>query len=233
MKAYKLIYNEFTIPYEVQRKNVKNINIRIKPNGIVYVSAHKNVSQSYIESVLKNKADWIIQSILQFQEKDNLKPKSNGFITGDQLYYLGQLYPIKVIECLQEEIVLHKNILQFHVKDEMNTMKKQNLYQTWLREQATVIFQELLNQEWIKVNPYITKLPILKIRKMKSRWGTCFTTKNTIQLNLELIKKPLEAIEYVILHELAHFVHPNHSKDFYAFVQNYMPDWKQRRALLK
>jgi len=71
------------------------------------------------------------------------------------------------------------------------------------------------------------------IRKMKTRWGSCNYHKKSINLNLELIKKPLECVEYVIFHELTHLIYPNHSKDFYNYLLTYMSDWKRRKERLE
>jgi len=91
--------------------------------------------------------------------------------------------------------------------------------------EAKVLFHKLIR----KYHPYVNK-PINKVRikKMDSRWGSCNSQKGYINLNLYLIRKDIRFIEYVILHELAHLIHPNHSKDFYRFIENIMPDFKER-----
>ena len=91
--------------------------------------------------------------------------------------------------------------------------------------EAKVVFNKIIR----KYHPYINK-PINKIRikKMNTRWGSCNYKKGYINLNLYLIKKDIKFIEYVILHELTHLIYPNHSKDFYNFIKNIMPDYKDR-----
>ena len=85
---------------------------------------------------------------------------------------------------------------------------------------------------YLLVKPYGVKYPMVKIRTMKSKWGSCQPQQGKITLNGSMIASPKEAIEYVVLHELAHFVHPNHSKKFYEFVETLMPDWKTRKEKL-
>ena len=82
-------------------------------------------------------------------------------------------------------------------------------------------------------NNYEIPYPVIQVRKMKSKWGTCYTTKEKIILNRALLSAPLKAIEYVVVHELAHFVHANHSPAFYKVIEEIMPDWKERRGMLK
>lgn len=79
---------------------------------------------------------------------------------------------------------------------------------------------------------YRIKVPEIEIRKMKSRWGSCFWTKNKIVLNLSLIKVPILCTEYVVVHELSHFKFQNHSKNFYNFISLFIPDWNERRRIL-
>ena len=85
---------------------------------------------------------------------------------------------------------------------------------------------------YTKFKPHGVRYPLITIRCMKSRWGSCQPQTGKITLNGNMIAAPREAIEYVILHEFAHFIHPNHSKEFYVLVESMMPDWKQRREML-
>ena len=87
-----------------------------------------------------------------------------------------------------------------------------------------------LHLDFIKHN---VNMPIIEVRTMKKSWGSCFPTKNKINLNILLIQAPKNCIEYVILHKLCHFIYPNHSKDFYNFLTIMMPDWRERKTVLE
>ena len=91
--------------------------------------------------------------------------------------------------------------------------------------EAEILFNRLIRKYQVYVNKPITKV---RIKKMDSRWGSCNSKKGYINLNLYLIRKDIKFIEYVVLHELAHLIHPNHSKNFYNFIENIMPDYKER-----
>lgn len=233
MEKYQVPYQSQMIDYEIHRKRIKNIHIRIKSGDIVYVSAPHKVSHKAIESILLKKAEWILHGLKHFQEKEQLLPKDILWEEGDLVQFLGVSYAISIKKAVKEFVSLEAGIIELHTKEPSNMERKKKLYQVWLREQAQDLFQQIMDQKLVLLSTHIKEKPLLKIRKMKARWGTCFSTQNTIQLNLELIKKPSAAIEYVVLHELAHFVHPNHSKAFYNFIGTYMPDFETRKRLLK
>lgn len=170
------------LEYELTRKKVKNINLRIKPDGKVYVSANKAVPVKYLDEFVASKQEFIFQALDKFEarKKEVIPPK---------------------VEVSREVI------------------------------QAT--FEEISREIYPLFQPYGVKYPQIKIRKMTSRWGSCHYNKGTIILNTRLIEAPRESIEYVILHEFAHFIHPNHSRQFYGLVESLMPDWKVRKAGLE
>ncbi|MFI3327114.1 MAG: SprT family zinc-dependent metalloprotease [Clostridia bacterium] len=101
------------------------------------------------------------------------------------------------------------------------------------REKAWGIFTKIIDEIYPIFKEMNVQYPVLKIRTMKSKWGSCIPSKNQITLNTRLIEHNRVFIEYVILHEFCHFIHPNHSKDFYNLVEKLMPDWKYRQNLLK
>ena len=94
------------------------------------------------------------------------------------------------------------------------------------------IFSEILREYYPLFQKYGVKEPILRIRSMETRWGTCSMSRGVVTLNKQLLEAPRSCIEYVVMHELCHFIHPNHSKQFYAFLSMLMPDWKERREQL-
>jgi hypothetical protein len=94
------------------------------------------------------------------------------------------------------------------------------------------VFDELIKETYARFQKYGVPYPQLKIRNMTSRWGSCQPQKGIITLNRQLLKYPRECIEYVVVHEFTHFIHPNHSKQFWDFVTMMMPDWKERKAEL-
>ena len=102
----------------------------------------------------------------------------------------------------------------------------------WFRLQAEETFEDYLEKGYRLISQYCVPEPVLKIRRMKSRWGSC-SRSGQITLNLGLIHLPPVCIEYIIMHELCHLKHLNHSKHYYQFLQHCMPDWKERKTILE
>ena len=144
------------------------------------------------------------------------------------LLYLGQRYKLKVIPSKIEKVILDEQYLILYVKID-DEITKQRLIDKWYRQQAKKIFNDILQKY---LNILQTSINRLSIKKMKTRWGSCNYYKRYINLNLYLIRQDIKAIEYVILHELAHLTYPNHSKEFYNYIALYMPDWKARKKTL-
>lgn len=170
------------LEYELTRKKVKNINLRIKPDGKVYVSANKAVPVKYLDEFVASKQEFIFQAIDKFEAR-------------------------------RQEPTLPKVEVS--------------------REVILQTFEEISQKIYPLFQPYGVTYPQIKIRTMRSRWGSCHYNKGIIILNTRLIEAPRESMEYVILHEFAHFVHPNHSRQFYGLVESLMPDWKERKAGLE
>jgi len=208
------------------KKNVKNITLRVKPNGEVSLTAPKDTSSEHIEYILNKREKWIHKKIEFFA---NTKKSTKEYVSGEDFKYLGKSYRLKVIESKEEKTKLQRGYLEIYIKNRDDLDKKKRLVYEWYYEKALLHFFNTLQE----LNKIVKKdIKSVKIRDMKTRWGSCNSYKSYINLNLELIKKPKKCIEYVIFHELAHLIYPNHSKDFYNYLTLYMPDWEERKKIL-
>jgi len=212
---------------QILKKNVKNLTIRIKPTAEIVVSVPKRLPDEVVNEFIKSKENWIKSKLKIISSR--IKHQKE-YVSGENFEYLGKNYRLKVIESKKEYVKLDKEFCYLYVKNKNDFAKKYKLIENWYREKAKEIF-------FLKIEKYnkITQKEINKItiRKMKTRWGSCNYNKKYINLNLELIKKPIECIEYVVFHELTHLIHPNHSKEFYDYISTYMPDWKRRKERLE
>ncbi len=233
MSEHFLTHDGINIKFTIIRKNVKNINLRVRPDSNVVVSAPKSVSCESIEQLVKDKASWIIKKIEHFDRKRS----NNGrleYITGEIFQYLGSSYPLKVIQVKsREEVILDGEELFLFVKDENNFKIKEKLFNQWYKAQAKLIFHRTMDKIQPPVSAAGIERPSITLRSMRTRWGSCSWKRKKITLNIELIKTPLECIEYVLLHELIHFKHHKHDTKFYSYLENLMPDWKERKKTLK
>ena len=119
-----------------------------------------------------------------------------------------------------------------YVKDPDDIKGKEKLYKQWLNERAVFHFNKSLDRIYETVRKYNIPKPEIKIREMKSRWGSCHRDAGLIVLNSELIKTPKHCIDYVVLHELIHFKFKYHDNEFYTFLTSLMPDWKKWKKIL-
>lgn len=202
-------------------KTIKNPILKVMPNLEVILSMPLDASQKEIEYILEKRKKWITQKLDFFKSK---QIPSKLLVSGEDFFYLGKRYRLKIIKDVKTKIVLNGKYLQIHINDTKDYKKKEMMIQKWYQNKARNIFSEILLH-------YSKMLEIdfktFSVRTMKTRWGSCKINKAHITLNLELIKKPKKAIEYVILHELAHLKYPYHNQAFYNFLDLYMPDWKK------
>jgi predicted metal-dependent hydrolase len=221
--------------FTVVRKAVKNLTIKIKTDGEVVVVAPTFTSDQVIQTYLQTKKSWINKHLEIIGEKCKNKEQLFKY----NIVYLGQYYPIIRIsdnlkQLNQPRISLINNKFLIYEIDDSNGDKqleavRQEAIKKWYIKQAKAVLPEIVDN-YLK----ITGLQIknLSIKKMSSRWGSCNSKKQYINLNVDLIMQDIRAIEYVVLHEIIHLIHPNHSHHFYDDVAKYMPDWQSRKKLL-
>ena len=201
--------------YEVViiKKRNKNTYIRVKSDLKIYITNNYLATRSYIKELL-DKNSFEIKKMIEKVDKKNKK--------NEQFYYLGKVYDIIIVPSL--------NNIDFD--DDRIYVKDINYLNKWLEKQIINLFQEKLNYYYNLFEENIPN-PNLKIRKMTSRWGVCNRKNNNVTLNSELIKYNEECLNYVIVHELSHFVHFDHSKYFWQTVNKYYPNYKDIRKILK
>lgn len=190
----------------------RNTYLRVKDDMKIYVTTNTFTSNKEIERIIvKNQ-----KSVIRMINKMESRQKNNeGFL------YLGKKYDI--IYTSNEGITLGEE--KVFVNRDVDLDK-------WYKNQASKVFQEHLDEcydRFTKKIPY----PSLTIRKMTTRWGVCNTKTKRVTLNLELMRKPIYCLDYVIMHELSHLIHPNHSKEFWDLVGENCPEYKKIKKILK
>ena len=212
---------------KIVRKDVKNITLKVRPNGEAILTTPKAASDEHIKFIIEKRAKWIAKKRTFFA---SFKTPQKEYVSGEDFKYLGRSYRLKVVQSKEERVKLQRGYLELFVKDKNDLERKRNLVYEWYNEKATLYFFNIL-QEFNKIVKQDIKS--VKIRQMKTRWGSCNPYKSYINLNIELIKKPKSCIEYVVFHELVHLLHPDHSKKFYDYLTLYMPDWQKRKEILE
>jgi len=233
MEKHMIKYSDKIIKFELHRKEVKNINLNVKPDMTIVVSANEKVPLDFILKFVKGKAPWILKNVNYFKDVQPENISTKDYVSGESFKYLGKQYRLKVEEMGKSEFVkYYQGFIYIYVKDKNNYKRKEKLLNDWFREKAEKNFIQSLERIYPIVEKYGVKKPQIHIRTMKARWGSCIKDKNIILLNYELIKAPKFCIDYVVLHELIHFKYKNHDGTFYNFMTSVMPDWKQRKEIL-
>lgn len=202
-------FNNTSYPIQIIRKNNKNTYIRVKNNTIIITTNHFTRNNQIIKLINDNKP--FIEKMLN---KNNLKSEDSTFKLFGNSYDI--IYGFPDIEITQNKIYA----------------SNEKAFSKYLSQYLEKIYSERLNYYYKMFNESIP-VPHLKIRKMTSRWGVCNINNHNVTLNSELSKYDLKCLDYVIVHELSHFVHPNHSKNFWLLVSKYCPNYKEIRKSLK
>ena len=207
---YKLNNIEYDVI--ITKKNNKNTYVRVKEDLKIYVTTSYFVTNKSIEKILNDNKEYLIKMLNKRQTKNENK---------QEFYFLGDVYDIIFMPTKKVEII-----------DKRIYTNDSKMLDKYILSEALIIFKKELD---IIYNDFEEKIPypVLKIRKMKTRWGVCNRKTNTVTLNLELIKYDTSKLKYVIVHELSHFVHFNHSKSFWTLVSKYTPNYKKIRKELK
>lgn len=213
--------------YELIRKGIKNINLRIKPCGNITVSANFNVPQSAIDDFLLENFEKILSSKIKFE---SLLSHQYKFLDGEIISILGIDYTVNILKNKTNKIYLHGDYIYFAIPDDTYDFKLK-LFKKFILEVSKIELLKLTKDAFELFD--LDTFPCVKFRLMKSRWGSCIPSKNQINLNSHLILQPYNSALYVIIHELAHFYHQNHSKDFYSFVESKMPDFDEHKNALR
>lgn len=230
---YKTEDAAYTISYVLTRKQVKYINLRIKSNGEIAVSAHRRVPATYVDKFVESKAPFILEALERVEKRrEEIGDRPHNYETGEIFRLLGRDYTLVVEEAGLEEIFFRGDSLVLWTKWPDHYPHKKNMMEKWMRFFTRKTFSEIIDWAYPQFVPYGAPYPVWTVRAMTSRWGSCQPQTGKITLNSKLIFYPKEAIEYVVVHEFAHFAHPDHSRAFWALVAEIMPDYKERKKLL-
>ncbi len=215
------------IAVDVQRKRVKNLNLRVTQDCCVTLSVPYRTSDRQIEEFIVSKKEWIERSLEKF--KDSSNRSDQWFADGGRISVLGRTYPVVEREGTRLMCQIDDSIAYITRPVDCTYDEKERYMREWYRS----ILKDVLPDMFLKWES-VTGLQCsgYRTRYMKTRWGTCNHRTKVIWMNVRLAEKPVECIEYVVLHELVHVRIPNHGSEFKAMLDMYMPDWKDRRKML-
>ena len=219
------------VQYSFQRKKVKNINLRIKLDGLVTVSANSRVPVRAVENFIRSKESYIISALERFEAAAVAVPVSSEYADGERLCLFGEIVTLRIrpgsagVHCLDGELVLY-------VRGESDAGRRERILSAWLRKRCVETVTELCREQYAAFADSGMAFPELKFRRMSRRWGSCMPQKNILTFNTALVGVPISCIEFVVAHEFTHFLRPDHSSEFYKKLTALMPDWPERKKLL-
>ena len=218
------------IELELFRKDVKHLNLRIyPPSGVVRVTAPERMSMSSIVCFVEKKLPWI----KKHKERISLlpEPMQMSYLEGEKHLFLGKMYAIEYRKAGggSKAVFQSNRTLQIEVREGKDSSSVAGLIRTTYRRELQSILDNLV-PKW--ENCLGVRSKRIRIRLMKRKWGACRPFSGDIVFNLDLMKYPAIAIEYVVLHELAHLIEPSHNLRFQQILSKHMPNWREVEGIL-
>ena len=215
---------------QVNRKAIRNLHISVlPPDGKVRVSAPNHLSDTAIRRAIIPRIPWIKRQLREFEQQP--RQSERRFVSGETHYVWGKRYRLNVTQNEGPNRVWIKGAtrLQLSVKPDTCVEKREKLVYEWYRQQLKERVTNLIDH-WSAI---IGERPDhWGVKKMKTKWGSCNTENKRIWLNLELAKKPVECLEFVLVHEMVHLMERHHNDRFKGLMDSFLPDWRERRSLL-
>jgi predicted metal-dependent hydrolase len=224
-------YGRSTIEYHLIFEDRKNLAITVNPDKSVLVKAPIKSTLEEIQGKLQKRGQWILKQINYFDKFHPVQPERE-YVSGETHYYLGRQYRLRIQKGKEEEVKLKGKFFIARTMKTDDTEHIKDLMMNWYATHAQMLIdrrikifaEKMLGEGYGQIRTQYIYL--------KRRWGSC-NLKNRITFNIELVKTPIQCVDYVIVHELCHFVHPNHDKAFYRMMGKIFPDWKDTKEKLE
>lgn len=224
--------NESTItvnelPVKVIRKRIKNLHLAVyPPDGWVRIAVPEIIDDEAVRLAVISKFGWIKRQIKSFE--DQPRQSARELITGESHYYLGRRYLLDIAETEKRPFIeiRNKKTLVLNINRDTELEDREKLLTDWYRKEMKRILPGIVRKWEIKSGLQVASFGI---KRMKTKWGSCNPCHKRIWLNLELIKKPINCLEYIVVHEMVHFLERTHNDNFIAHMDRIMPQWRTFR----
>lgn len=219
------------VEFELIRKSVKRINMTIKPDGSITVSANPSVSVSRIKGFIESNGNSVLRTLDRFAAA-RAKNAPLEFKSGESVKIFGENIALKIFCKDVESVFRVGDTLNITVKSGDKTRIKK-IVSAYLKKQCEAAVKKFCEAAYEKYAEKVPEPPKIKFRVMTSRWGSCNYAKNVLTFNYALVQTPLLCVEYVVYHEFTHFIVHNHSEKFYRVLSEFFPNWEKPRRILK
>ena len=221
-----------TVEYTLERKRVKNINLRVRPDGSVFVSCPYLTPQSRIDAFLRAEERRILAALRRCEAASHRRPQPEHCADGERVSVWGVLVTLRFVRGTRGGWLVGDE-LRLAVRDPDDEQQRRRALERWQRQSCEETLTALCRQVYPAFAARGVAWPELRFRRMRSRWGSCQAKSGVVTFNLFLAELPVACALYVAAHEFTHFLQPNHSAAFYAELSRVLPDWAERRALLR
>lgn len=211
------------VEIEVIKKDIKNMHLSVlPPMGQVRISAPLNASDDAIKLFAITKIAWVKKQIVKF--KNQPRQSEREYISGESHYLWGRRYRLQIKPATKaNKVEIKANKLILTVRENSSQLQREKVMNEWYRNELKERIPSLI----AKWEPIIgVKINSWGVKNMKTRWGTCNTKDKRIWINLQLAKKPVNCLEYVVVHELVHLLEKNHTQAFVDYMDKFLPDWR-------
>ena len=215
------------LPVQIVRKDIKNLHLGVyPPNGRVRVAAPLSVSNDAVRLAVIGKLGWIKRKQAMFVGQERQSPRE--YVTGESHYFLGQRYRLNVVnrDGTGGVVIRNNRTIDLFVREGSGTVQRERVFLAWYRHQLKSMIPPLI-QKWESIVG--VKVREWGVKKMKTKWGSCNSKARRIWLNLELAKKQVQCLEYIIMHEMVHLLERHHNDRFTALMDEHMPQWRLHR----
>jgi predicted metal-dependent hydrolase len=229
-QMFSFEYKSKTIEYQVIKSNRKTVTISILPTKRIIVKTPKYLSDYEVMNLVKRKAQWIDKKISEMSDDTERKSKIE-YSDGQFILYRGKDYKLKIendYNIKKSKVVIISDEIVVTTNQEQNQDIAKILEQ-WYREKAKVLIHQRLDHYNVYINKKISNV---RVKNQRRRWGSCSNLSN-LNFNWRIIMMPDEMFDYIIVHEMCHLLHLNHSKDFWRAVEEILPDYKEREKWIK
>ena len=222
-----------SLDIQLQRKQIKNLHISVMPpNGEIRVAAPEAMTETAIRMAVIHRIPWIRRQQASFIQQ--ARQSTREMISGETHYLWGRRYRLEILELdaaknFTPNVKLKGGKLVLSVNTGTSTTDRLKLLNEYYRTRLKARIPTMITKWSEQLNVTVTSW---QVQKMKTKWGSCNIEEGRILLNLELAKKPVPCLEYIIVHELLHFKERQHNDRFKALLDTQMPDWRSRRDLL-
>jgi predicted metal-dependent hydrolase len=225
---HQIVVSDIVI--DVVRKDIKNLHLAVyPPTGRVRIAAPLKVDDEAIRLFAISKLSWIKKN--QAKQISQERQTERQFISGESHYYKGRRYLLNVVNHTGHPKVQirTKKYMDLFVKPDYNSEQRERVLTNWYRKNLKEMIPPFI-EKWEKIIG--VEVAEWEVKIMKTKWGTCNREAKRIWLNLELIKKPEICLEYIIVHEMVHFLERNHTQRFIDLMDKFMPQWRSHREEL-